>query len=159
MTQTSGKLTTLFLSVLGCIFWATASTIAEPIPTEILIDQLADLYTPVVFDHLTHSESYECNRCHHESQSDEQNGCSTCHAGRPVRGEQQCSTCHTATSGKETNAPEDKRTYQYHIDTPALKGSWHLLCRRCHIEDGGPIGCRDCHTLSAKGQEFFKLTK
>lgn len=158
MNNTPVKLTILLIYLLGSIFFATASPTAEPIPAEITINQLADLYTPVVFDHLLHSDSYECNRCHHDSENDEQT-CSTCHAGRPVGGKQSCSTCHSAVSYEPEKETKNKATYQYHIDTPALKGSWHLLCRSCHIEDGGPVECQDCHALTAKGQEFFKLTK
>lgn len=160
MSNAPVKLTILFIHLLGCIFLATGSTIAGPLPAEITINQLTDLYTPVVFDHLAHSESYECHRCHHDSESDEQKGaCSTCHAGRRIEGKQQCSTCHSANNDEQKKDSEQKATYQYHIDTPALKGTWHLLCRNCHVEDDGPTGCQDCHAFTPKGQQFFKLTK
>lgn len=159
MNNTSVKLTISFIHFLGFIFLATGIIIAGPPPTEITLNQLTDLYTPVVFDHLTHSESYECSRCHHDSESDEQGACSTCHAGRPIGGKQQCSTCHSANNDEQETNSEEKVTFHYHIDTPALKGTWHLLCRNCHIEDDGPTGCQDCHAFTPKGQQFFKLTK
>lgn len=160
MNNTPVKPTILLLHLLGCIFFAVGNTTAEPLPEEITINQLADLYTPVVFDHLTHSESYECYRCHHDSKSDEQKGaCRTCHAGRPLGDTKQCSNCHSTDNYEETKDVEQKTTAQYHIDTPALKGSWHLLCRSCHLQDDGPTECEGCHAFTAKGQEFFKIQK
>jgi len=160
MKNTPVKRTILLIHLLGCIFFVTGNTAAEPLPTEIAINQLANLYTPVVFDHLTHSESYECYRCHHDSDNDEQKGsCNTCHAGRPINGKTQCSTCHLTNNYEESLDTEDNRTAQYHIDTPALKGSWHLLCRNCHLQEDGPTGCQDCHEFTAKGEEFFKVIK
>ena len=160
MMNTPAKLTILSLHLLGFILFAVSSTAAESTPEEITIDELSDLYQPVVFDHLMHTESYECNRCHHDSANDGQtDACNTCHGGRPIKVKSPCSTCHSSNIYEQPEDSDVETAPQYHIDTPALKATWHLVCRNCHLEDDGPTGCQDCHAFTVKGQKFFKVTK
>lgn len=161
MKNISAKWVFLFIQLLGSFLFPTGNTTAAAPPEEVIIDQLAELYQPVSFDHLMHTEVYDCSRCHHDSENDGQNGsCSSCHSGRPLGGKRPCSTCHSQSIYEQPeNSVSPQTPPLYHIDTPALKGSWHLLCRNCHLKEGGPTGCQDCHTFTEKGREFFKEKK
>lgn len=130
---------------------------ADTGPDEITMDQLANLYDPVLFDHLTHQEMYDCGRCHHGEDEEADPGCITCHGGRPLDTQSSCSTCHSPQYPAETDTkvPGQEPENQYHIDTPGLTGAYHLQCRGCHVEDGGPTDCQECHSFTAKGAKFF----
>ena len=92
-------------------------------PDIVIIDQLADLYRPVVFAHKLHAEmsnmSGGCENCHHYS---EQSGtipaCRECHDPNSV----------TATLGQ-----------------PALKGAYHRQCMNCHMDWAHENACGFCH--------------
>ena len=160
MMNTPVKLTILFLQLLGFILFATGNTAAESPPEEVTIDELSDLYQPIVFDHLIHSENYECSRCHHDSDNDvPTDGCNSCHGGRPINGKKPCTTCHSADIYRQPEGSGAQKAPQYHIDTPALKATWHLVCRNCHVEDDGPTDCQGCHAFTVKGQKLFKVNK
>ena len=160
MMKTPAILTIFCIHVLGVTLFATGNTFAQSPPDEVTIDQLSNLYQPVVFDHLTHTESYDCNRCHHDSETNTpREGCSTCHNGRPFGEQKACSTCHSAQIDEQQEGSEIKKVPQYHIDTPALVATYHLTCRNCHLEDNGPADCQDCHAFTEKGRKFFKIEK
>lgn len=160
MKNTPAKLTILCILLLGFILFAGSSTAAESPPEEMTIKLLADLYEPVDFNHQMHAENYECSRCHHDSDADNQIGtCNTCHSGRPLGKQKTCSACHSTDIYEPPESSAVHRKQQYHIDTLALKGAWHQLCRNCHLEDGGPTECQDCHAFTEKGREFFKIKK
>lgn len=129
-------------------------------PDEVTIDQLTDLYEPVVFQHQLHTEIYECSSCHHDSEGTEQTGrCGRCHGEQPFEGQAPCSSCHSSqideATKQEVKDGTGEKDQPYHIDTPALKGTWHILCRSCHLVDGGPTGCQDCHAYTENGRNFF----
>lgn len=163
MKNISAKSALLFIQLLGLFLFPASNTAAAAPPEEVTIDQLAELYEPVIFDHLMHTEIYDCSRCHHDNENEGQNGsCSSCHSGRPIGAKKPCSTCHSADIYEQPEDSVSQQTPQYrtyHIDTPALKASWHLLCRNCHLEEDGPTDCQGCHAFTEKGREFFKEKK
>ncbi|MFT5702350.1 MAG: hypothetical protein ACI8ZB_005269 [Desulforhopalus sp.] len=151
-------LTILLIYFLGFTLFSSISGASESPPDEVVINLISDLYQPVSFDHLMHSEIYDCNRCHHASDNAEDNGnCTTCHSGRPIGGKSPCSSCHSPNSYEASQDSASIARAQYHIDTPALKATWHLLCRNCHVADDGPTDCQDCHGFTIKGKEFFQV--
>lgn len=157
MKNISAKWAFLFLPLLGYFLFPACNIAVADQPDEVIIDQLEELYEPVIFDHLMHADIYDCSRCHHDGENDGQPGaCSTCHSGRSFDGQQSCSACHIADISEQPEESAASQIPQYHIDTPTLKGSWHLLCRDCHVEEGVASGCQDCHAFTEKGQEFFK---
>ena len=95
----------------------------EESPDVIIIDQLTDLYGPVVFAHRIHAEMGEmtggCENCHHYSERD---------------GEiPPCRQCHDA----ETNVVD--------LTKPALKGAYHRQCINCHLDWSHENACSFCH--------------
>lgn len=90
-------------------------------PDVVVIDLLADLYGPVVFDHYLHVNMCEfggrCENCHHQPSED--------------RSIAACSTCHIEASG----SPEQ----------PGLKGAYHRQCLSCHREWSHENACGFCH--------------
>ncbi|PHR25155.1 MAG: class III cytochrome C [Desulfotalea sp.] len=161
MNNTPSKLIILCIHLLGCILFTASNSCAQPPPEEVIIDQLADLYQPVVFDHSMHSEMYDCSLCHHTNDNAWQNrSCFRCHRERLVDDKSRCSTCHSTTNYKEAETTTTRnQDPKYHIDIPALKGAWHLLCRNCHVQDDGPTDCQGCHVFTAKGKSFFNEKK
>ena len=92
-------------------------------PDVVIIDQLTDLYGPVVFAHRLHAEmglmTGGCENCHHYSERD---------------GEiPPCRQCHDA----EKN--------QVDLSKPALKGAYHRQCINCHLDWSHENACGFCH--------------
>lgn len=123
-------------------------------PESILLDQLKDLYEPVVFDHAMHLDLYDCSRCHHHTAGTVtgDKSCGRCHQTAAHSNGFACSSCHVKVIGSKGKAEERGR---YHIDVPSLQGAMHLLCRNCHLEEGGPADCLDCHDYSDAGRKRF----
>jgi hypothetical protein len=156
MNKKGARQTAQLLCLLGIIFLASTVLAEETGPAEVTIDLLSDLYEPVLFDHAMHTEIYDCSRCHHTSDLGGESGeCAPCHSGRPPADNKTCSGCHRPDKYENTAEVQANDPSQYHIDTPGLKASWHLLCRNCHVEDSGPTGCRDCHDFSQEGKKLF----
>lgn len=131
---------------------------AEP-PAVIEIGRLSKLYEKVIFDHELHMESYECATCHHDFSDSQGNGsCSVCHNNETSVGKFSCIQCHEIMEDNPAGKSVSKKNV-YHIDTPHLKGAYHLQCRGCHIVEDGPVGCRDCHGFTAVGKKIFSLNK
>lgn len=130
---------------------------AETGPDEITIDQLANLYEPVLFYHLTHQEMYDCSRCHHGEDEEAERGCMTCHGGRPLDTQSSCSACHDPQypADIDKKKSEQEPHNKYHIDTPGLVAAYHLQCRTCHFNESGPTGCQECHRFTEKGANYF----
>ena len=84
---------------------------------------------PVKFNHDKHSETIECNRCHHEYDEN----------GNNVGGDegQPCSEFHGLVSTEENPVP--------------LVRAFHIQCKTCHEgllakgERSGPVMCGQCH--------------
>jgi hypothetical protein len=135
------------------------------LPELIEISSLQKYYLPVIFDHQLHGQSYDCISCHHRPDSDDsaaQNSCSRCHQKDSGPKFAPCASCHQ--SGNEI----DDITYDqnreghfgiFHIDTPGLKGAYHLQCLGCHREEGAPSKCQDCHGFSKAGRRLFSTTE
>ncbi|WP_169309216.1 cytochrome c3 family protein [Desulforhopalus sp. IMCC35007] len=156
MNKKGPRQTMQLLCLLGIIFLTSSVLAEETGPAEVTMDQLAELYEPVLFDHAMHTEIYDCSRCHHSSDLDGQPGeCAPCHSGRASREKNKCSGCHRPDNYDNPSETNINAINRYHIDTPGLKASWHLLCRNCHLQDSGPTGCRDCHEYSQKGKKLF----
>lgn len=95
----------------------------EESPDVIIIDQLTDLYGPVLFAHRLHARMGQmtggCENCHHYS---ERNG------EIPP-----CRECHDA----EHNVVD--------LSKPALKGAYHRQCINCHLDWSNENSCGFCH--------------
>lgn len=96
---------------------------ADEGPEIVIIDQLANLYGPVVFAHKLHAEM-----------SDMTGGCTNCHHYSPPEGPvPPCRQCH-----EPTRAASDLRQ-------PALKGAYHRQCINCHLDWSHENACGFCH--------------
>lgn len=154
--------TLLFTALtLSCVLFINhaAALEAEDAPESVEISDLSDLYEPVSFDHAMHLDVADCAACHHHTtgQPPAEEGCLRCHANSEESDSISCSECHTA----KRFYPEDLKERDadvYHIDKPGLKGAYHLNCVGCHRENDGPIGCEDCHAMTAKGKQRFKVS-
>ena len=96
---------------------------ADEGPELVIIDQLANLYRPVVFAHRRHANmsafSGGCRNCHHYSE--------------PSGKIPACRECHD-----ETRHATDLRR-------PALKGAYHRQCINCHLDWSHENACGFCH--------------
>jgi Class III cytochrome C family len=92
-------------------------------PDIVIIDQLADLYRPVIFAHKLHAEMSNmtggCENCHHYS---EKTGTIP-----------PCRECHEPNSAAAT------------LGQPALKGAYHRQCINCHMDWAHENACGFCH--------------
>jgi len=96
-------------------------------PGKIVLDQIADQYKPVQFDHKVHAGMAEMGL-----------KCATCHHFSPPGRIPPCGECH----GGQTN-PGNLRQ-------PGLKGAYHRQCMSCHREWSHDVKCVICH-LPADG--------
>ncbi len=98
-------------------------------PDIVIIDQLADLYEPVVFAHRLHAGMANmtggCENCHHYS---EESGTIP-----------PCRSCHDA----------DKQAVDLRM--PALKGAYHRQCINCHLDWAHENACGFCHEQANGG--------
>lgn len=127
-------------------------------PETITLDLLQELYQPVIFNHQSHGEMYNCTACHHHTTGGrpEDEKCVKCHADSLPRPEVSCSGCHKP-QNQPFALPADGEIGAYHIDKPALKGALHLQCLGCHHMEGGPTGCTDCHDFTPAGKKRFAV--
>ncbi|WP_136807050.1 cytochrome c3 family protein [Desulfosediminicola flagellatus] len=123
----------------------------EP-PETVVIDILSELYEAVVFDHGMHVESYSCGSCHHHTAGDqvEHENCKKCHSASVMLDDVSCIGCH-----QQYTFPAKAETYVYHIDKLGLQGALHLQCVGCHTDEGGPVGCTECHAYTLAGRKRF----
>lgn len=92
-------------------------------PDIVVIDQLANLYKPVVFSHKLHAGMANMN-----------GGCTNCHHYSEQSGEiPPCRQCH---------APDRQ---EVDLRMPALKGAYHRQCINCHLDWSGEGSCSYCH--------------
>lgn len=95
----------------------------EESPEMIIIDQLSELYGPVVFAHQMHAEMAEMG-----------GGCETCHHYSEQSGEiPPCRQCH------------DESQHKIDLSRPALKGAYHRQCTNCHLDWSHENACGFCH--------------
>jgi hypothetical protein len=92
-------------------------------PEIVIIDQLADLYGPVVFAHRLHA-----------GMSNMSGGCENCHHYSETSGViPPCRECHDETKGPVS------------LNKPALKGAYHRQCINCHLDWSHENACGFCH--------------
>ncbi len=103
-------------------------------PDVVIMNQLTDIYVPVVFPHGLHANMENmgggCVVCHHHGES-----------GKIVS----CRHCHSA----ETTADN--------LRQPGLKGAYHRQCLACHREWGHNTDCQLCHAKRTPGQPDPKI--
>ena len=91
-------------------------------PEVVIMDQLTDIYVPVVFPHGLHAKMEAigngCGACHHHGEE-----------GKIVT----CRTCHTVA------------TDPGNLRQPGLKGAYHRQCLACHREWSHDTDCIFCH--------------
>ncbi|HHK60201.1 MAG TPA: class III cytochrome C [Desulfobacterales bacterium] len=145
---------------LGLMALAGGQAVGFEAPEEVTLDQMADLYEPVEFDHAAHIELTEenCAVCHHHTTGETpvQARCLHCHATPQPAESVACADCHPqnryAASYLRAMAAAP---YRYHTDIVGLKGAYHRLCLACHQEEGAPTGCQECHARTERGDRRF----
>ena len=96
-------------------------------PEVVIIDQLANLYGPVVFAHQLHARMSAMT-----------GGCTNCHHYSPPTGKvPPCRECHEPT--RDT----------IDLRQPALKGAYHRQCINCHLDWSHANACEFCHVQAA----------
>jgi len=98
-------------------------------PEVVVIDEMSEYYTGVVFSHKMHSEMSEMST-----------GCIGCHHYNTTGAVLNCRKCHESTRTREN------------VSLPDLKAAYHRQCMTCHEQWGGENGCNtQCH--SRKGPD------
>ncbi len=159
-TRTKVMRTTLALAVGGLMLTTPGhlmSMEAEDAPEEITIDSMANLYGPVEFNHLMHTEYASCEECHHHTTGDTvvDPNCARCHANDGEADEITCVGCHESNRFGVVYLKKLQEPGLYHIDKLGLKGAYHLNCIGCHEITSGPTGCQECHTMTEAGEKMF----
>ncbi len=100
-----------------------ATSVRDGVPDVVVIAQLAEHYSPVMFDHRIHADMSQlsggCTNCHHNSV-----------AGAQVAA---CRECHSPLRDGGT------------LTQPSLKGAYHRQCLGCHRDWSHENGCGYCH--------------
>ncbi len=104
-------------------------------PAVAVLDQLSDLYVPVIFPHRLHAQM--------EGMAE---GCSACHHHTPAGHIPPCRECHGGPSNPEN------------LDQPSLKGAYHRQCMSCHREWSHDTECVVCHARKTAGVEVVQVT-
>lgn len=124
------------------------------------LDSLKNLYEGVSFDHDMHIEivGENCSVCHHHTAGTVAQGplCITCHANSPAADDPTCSGCHEKEVFSAANMKKSWETdLLHHRSKPSLKAAYHQNCLACHVENGAPAGCTDCHGMTDAGEKFY----
>lgn len=155
----SAKQILITLMTVLAFFAASTLALATEMPEQMTLDSMSVLFEGVEFDHAMHTDLGEdCSACHHHTTgtgtTDER--CIRCHADSVEVETVGCSDCHLANPFSAENIyKEALDRYQFHIDTPGLKGAYHWNCLGCHEEMGGPTDCMDCHDRTPEGDAFY----
>lgn len=161
MGLSRGKRFMFLIGMLG-VLASAGNGYAETGPDSVVLDSLAELYEPVQFNHLMHVDLAEgkCAKCHHHTTGAPpvESRCLECHKGGVDGGVYACRDCHPLKRFEaDYLAALDQDRQRHHLDKPGLKGALHRNCLGCHLENGGPAGCQDCHARNAKGDEVFRI--
>ena len=97
-------------------------------PDSLLINELAEDYEAVHFNHKQHAGMAEMN-----------DSCGVCHHYSPPGHIPPCKECHLA-GGSESN-----------LRQPGLKGAYHRQCLSCHREWSHDTKCVLCHIPNVEG--------
>ena len=104
-------------------------------PSVVVLDQLSNLYVPVIFPHKLHAQMAGMGE-----------GCSACHHHSPAGHIAPCRECH----GGPFN-PEN-------LGQPGLKGAYHRQCMSCHREWSHDTECSVCHAKKTAETAVVKIT-
>lgn len=121
----------------GCLRFSqvVVSPSLEECPSVVVLDQLSNLYVPVIFPHKFHAQmtgmGQGCVACHHNSPEGHFLPCRKCHGG--------------------ANNPENLRQ-------PGLKGAYHRQCMNCHREWSHDKECSVCHAKKTADAAVVKIT-
>jgi len=97
-------------------------------PEFVILNELEDLYDPVVFSHKLHADMANMS-----------GGCVACHHFTPTnQAHPPCKDCHS---------PE---ILHADLKQPCLKAAYHRQCINCHREWGGEADCDKCHAMKEK---------
>ena len=91
-------------------------------PDVFILDQLSEIYVPVVFPHKLHASMTEMG-----------GGCVVCHHRSPEGRIPPCRECHGGASNP------------VNLRQPGLKGAYHRQCLSCHREWSHSTDCVVCH--------------
>lgn len=160
MEQISKYLLTTVTATLLFLLFSVTCTAAGDGPDEVIIDSLALLYEPVIFDHAMHEEVSDgtCAVCHHHTLGTtiDNESCMKCHAESTGTGEISCGACHSSQRFEaEYLSRINADNELYHRDRLGLKAAYHLRCMNCHADYGVANGCQDCHVRNDAGDKFF----
>ena len=100
-------------------------------PDVIVIDELEDRYTPVIFSHKLHAQMSEMK-----------GGCLGCHHYNTLGPILSCNECHS-----EERKREDVRV-------PDLKAAYHQQCLDCHRQWSHQTECVSCHQEKSEGKSL-----
>lgn len=134
--------------IIGALLAATSHLpSASQAPAVIELDNLGDIYEPVIFDHVMHMDVASCATCHHHTNDmpAEDEKCVQCHSGSCSSCAVACKDCHSVCPGCADKVETSQETPLYHIDTAGLSRAYHIMCLGCHQEMGAASGCEDCH--------------
>ena len=154
------KRITFILLALALSLPLTGQARSLDLPDTVMLDELVHLYGGAEFDHELHTEiADDCTVCHHHSvgipTSNEK--CARCHSSEDVLENVACGDCHAAEPfSAEYLSVKESHKELYHIDKPGLKAAYHLNCLNCHVQQGGPEGCEDCHERTELGNAFYR---
>jgi hypothetical protein len=131
-------ITTILLAFCFCTVAQKENVTKEDIlkksPGILVLEQLSDKYSPVIFNHKLHIQpmavmGIECSNCHHYSSPD----------SFPP-----CRKCHSQTKGEISSI--------FPLDRPGLEGAYHRKCISCHREwSQDIIDCSSCHAKKVAG--------
>ncbi|PLY10591.1 MAG: class III cytochrome C [Desulfuromonas sp.] len=142
----------------AAIWFVPLSLWAMETPESVDLNVDGEYFSVVMFDHSMHEEIGECDACHHHTTGGgtTDSNCAECHADSHAAATVACSDCHAQEPfSAETLQAKSSSTYQYHLDTPGLKGALHQNCLGCHEQQDGPVGCQDCHERTPQGDLFY----
>ncbi|UCD76016.1 MAG: cytochrome c3 family protein [Phycisphaerales bacterium] len=111
---------------------AAAEGSESSVPKMIILDDLEDLYGPVLFDHAVHADMATMTT-----------GCAACHHYTPAGQEHpECRSCHEQHRNGNGNGNGNGDS----VRMPGLKGAYHRQCMRCHREWTHDTACNMCHS-------------
>ncbi|RPI17738.1 MAG: hypothetical protein EHM58_08240 [Ignavibacteriae bacterium] len=93
-------------------------------PEVVVIDEMSENYSGVVFSHKLHTHMSEMSA-----------GCTDCHHYNTTGPVLKCSKCHENTRSRED------------VSVPDLKAAYHRQCMKCHVQWSRENGCNtQCHS-------------
>jgi hypothetical protein len=100
-------------------------------PDVVVIEELEDRYTPVIFSHKLHAQMSEMT-----------GGCLGCHHYNTLGPILSCNECHSKERKRED------------VRAPDLKGAYHQQCLDCHRQWSHQTECVSCHQEKREGKSL-----